>query len=239
MEGRHAGKTHQQRTKSDRPVGQARPASAGPAHPLLDLQAAIGNQQLHRLLESGPLQAKLKINKPEDEHGQEADRVADAVMRMPEPSSASEDEGEKEMQMKPAAGSLPLEAQMPPPETEQGEEPGSLHRQPMEPEEEGGETAQALTLQAQPEEEAEEEMPPMQAGTVPAGTLQRQSRTLSPGRIEELRQLARNPQNFAASRGNPWTGRGSLSLAAKGAVLMAMDGYYGRAFTDAFVAPRD
>jgi len=34
---------------------------------------------------SGPIQAKLAVNKPGDEHEQEADRIAVKVMRMPEP----------------------------------------------------------------------------------------------------------------------------------------------------------
>lgn len=37
------------------------------------------------LLKSGALQAKLKIGQPGDKYEQEADRVADAVMRMPAP----------------------------------------------------------------------------------------------------------------------------------------------------------
>ncbi len=35
--------------------------------------------------ESLPIQAKLKIGAPDDKYEQEADRVADQVMRMPDP----------------------------------------------------------------------------------------------------------------------------------------------------------
>jgi hypothetical protein len=60
-------------------------------HPLLKLQQSIGNQGVQRLLHSQPiqglrpsqgplkagtLQTKLAINKPGNEHEQEADRVA-------------------------------------------------------------------------------------------------------------------------------------------------------------------
>src|SRR5262245_38287270 len=38
-----------------------------------------------RALLRGPIQAKLTVNRPGDTHEQEADRVADQVMRMPEP----------------------------------------------------------------------------------------------------------------------------------------------------------
>lgn len=69
-------------------------------------------------------------------------------------------------------------------------------------------------------------------GSVPAGTLQRQERTITAARIEALRQLARNPQNFAAGRANAWQ---RLTAAEKGAVMMAMDQWYGVPFTSAFV----
>jgi hypothetical protein len=63
-----------------------------PSHPLkspsdriLFLQRTIGNQAVQRLIKSRTLQAKLRIGQPGDIYEQEADRVADAVMRMPEP----------------------------------------------------------------------------------------------------------------------------------------------------------
>jgi outer membrane protein OmpA-like peptidoglycan-associated protein len=51
-----------------------------PIHPLLQLQQTIGNRAVSRFL-----QAKLKVSQPGDVYEQEADRVADEVMRMPEP----------------------------------------------------------------------------------------------------------------------------------------------------------
>jgi len=61
------------------------PAAAPEAHhraePILRLQRTIGNQATRQLL----LQAKLTVNAPGDVYEQEADHVADRVMRMPEP----------------------------------------------------------------------------------------------------------------------------------------------------------
>jgi hypothetical protein len=63
---------------------------SSPIEHVLFLQRTIGNQAVQRLIKSGTLQAKLRIGQPEDVYEQEADRVADAVMRMPEPQAASE-----------------------------------------------------------------------------------------------------------------------------------------------------
>jgi len=53
------------------------------AGPLLWMQKTAGNQAVQRMLRSHLIQAKLIINRPGDEYEQEADRVADAVMRVP------------------------------------------------------------------------------------------------------------------------------------------------------------
>ena len=47
-------------------------------------------------MRSGALQAKLRIGPPGDVYEQEADRVADAVMRMPEPGVQRQVEPEEE-----------------------------------------------------------------------------------------------------------------------------------------------
>ena len=49
------------------------------------LQKAIGNREVQRLYKAGILQTSLKIGQPNDGYEQEADRVAEQVMRMPEP----------------------------------------------------------------------------------------------------------------------------------------------------------
>ncbi|KCZ70540.1 hypothetical protein ANME2D_02560 [Candidatus Methanoperedens nitroreducens] len=51
---------------------------------ILFLQRTIGNQVVSKLIKSGALQAKLRIGAPGDIYEQEADRVAEQVMRMPE-----------------------------------------------------------------------------------------------------------------------------------------------------------
>ena len=56
-----------------------------PVDRILYLQRTAGNQAVLRLMRSGALQAKLRIGQPGDMYEQEADRVADAVIRMPEP----------------------------------------------------------------------------------------------------------------------------------------------------------
>ena len=54
-------------------------------NPLLAQQQAFGNQAVQRLLNGAPIQAKLRVGQPGDRYEQEADRVADAVVHMPEP----------------------------------------------------------------------------------------------------------------------------------------------------------
>ncbi len=49
------------------------------------LQRTIGNLEVNRLIKSGALQTKLRIGQPGDKYEQEAERVAEHVMRMPEP----------------------------------------------------------------------------------------------------------------------------------------------------------
>ncbi len=56
---------------------------------ILFLQKTIGNQAVQRLFKSGVIQTKLKIGQPNDIYEQEADRVAEQVMRMPEKDSVS------------------------------------------------------------------------------------------------------------------------------------------------------
>src|SRR5258708_17389723 len=55
---------------------------------LARLQTSYGNQGMLKLISGGVLQRKLTINQPGDVFEQEADRVSDAVMRMPESQTA-------------------------------------------------------------------------------------------------------------------------------------------------------
>ena len=99
-------------TDHQRPVSQPMnaPLPAGSlVHPLLRLQHTTGNQAVQRLVKSRRVQTKVRISHPGDIYEQEADRVAQEVMRMPEPglqracapcagggSPCSKCEGEKE-----------------------------------------------------------------------------------------------------------------------------------------------
>ncbi|MGB8217852.1 MAG: DUF4157 domain-containing protein [Candidatus Methanoperedens sp.] len=58
-----------------------------PVDRILFLQRTIGNQAIQRLIKSGTIQAKLRIGQPGDVYEHEADRVAEQVMSMPEPSA--------------------------------------------------------------------------------------------------------------------------------------------------------
>ncbi len=64
----------------------SRAASSTSLHPIAHLQQTIGNHGVQRLLRSRAIQAKLAISQPGDIYEQEADRVADQVMRIPEPA---------------------------------------------------------------------------------------------------------------------------------------------------------
>ena len=61
-----------------------------PADRILYLQRTAGNQAVSRFMKSGAFQAKLRIGQPGDVYEQEANRVADEVMRMLEPGVHSD-----------------------------------------------------------------------------------------------------------------------------------------------------
>ncbi len=63
------------------------------AHPLLKLQRQIGNRAVAQ-----QLQAKMTVGKPNDTYEQEADRVANTVMRMPDPIVQQQPEEKKDEQ---------------------------------------------------------------------------------------------------------------------------------------------
>jgi hypothetical protein len=71
---------------------------------LLALQQTHGNQYVQRVVTG--IQAKLKVGQPGDKYEQEADRIAEEVMRMPEPEvqrQPEEEEEEELIQTKPLA----------------------------------------------------------------------------------------------------------------------------------------
>jgi hypothetical protein len=56
----------------------------------LFLQGIVGNQGVQRLFKDGVVQAKLKIGQPGEKYEREADRVADMVLRIPDPQAHNE-----------------------------------------------------------------------------------------------------------------------------------------------------
>ena len=60
----------------------------GPLTDIGRLQQALGNLGMHRVLGRAGVQAKLTVGPAGDRYEREADRVADEVMRMPEPAAA-------------------------------------------------------------------------------------------------------------------------------------------------------
>jgi len=142
---------------------------------ILHLQRTIGNQAVSRLIKSKALQAKLRIGQPGDVYEHEADRVADAVMRMPAPQKVSinnsriqrasttfeenelkrqpieeEEEEEKKLQRQPAEEEEEEEKKLQRQPAKEEEEEEKLQKKPIEEEEEE-------KLQRQPAEEEEEE----------------------------------------------------------------------------------
>jgi hypothetical protein len=80
--------------------------------PLLQLQQSIGYQAVQRLISSPYIQTKLQVSTPGDPFEQEADRVADTVMRMAQPKPVTDEkEKEKPLQAKPLATGISRLAQ--------------------------------------------------------------------------------------------------------------------------------
>ncbi len=146
---------HRRQVHSQRPDRAIAPSVHANA-PLVR-QHALGNQAMQHLLHTRAIQAKLTVNQPGDRYEQEADRVADAVLRMPEPATGT---------AAPANEPLPIQRMC----SECEEE---MFRQPVEEEEEEllqakempGKTPQIQRMcseceeemQRQPIEEQEEE----------------------------------------------------------------------------------
>jgi len=112
---------------------------------ILHLQRTIGNQAVSRLIKSKALQAKLRIGQPGDVYEHEADRVADAVMRMPAPQKVSINNSRIQR-----ASTTFEENELKRQPIEEEEEEEKLQKKPIEEEEEE-------KLQRQPAEEEEEE----------------------------------------------------------------------------------
>ena len=172
-----------------------------PVDRILYLQRTAGNQAVSRLMKSGALQAKLKIGQPGDVYEQEADRVADVVMRMPEPGVQRqvepEDEEEETLQSKPLTNQItPLVQVQRQEETEEEEE--TLQAKPL-----AKEITPLVQRQVEPEEEEEmrrqveekvEEEENMQAQGAPP-----QSQTVTPAIESRIKSLKGSGQPLSNS----------------------------------------
>lgn len=83
----HISRSQAAKSRTRRSVGkrQKRKAETPVIHPLLQMQQTYGNQAVGRFI-----QAQLKVSQPGDQYEQEADRVVDHVMRMPDPATVAD-----------------------------------------------------------------------------------------------------------------------------------------------------
>lgn len=112
---------------------------------VLFLQRTIGNQAVQKLIKSGTLRTKLRIGQPGDKYEQEADKMAEQVMRMPEPQKVSSNN----FRIQSACPRCEENELMRQPIKEEEEEE-KLQKKPIEEEDEE-------KLRSQPEEDEEEE----------------------------------------------------------------------------------
>ena len=172
-----------------------------------------------RLVSQPPLvQPELTVGRPNDRYEQEADRVADLVMRMPEPRlqrqiEPEEQEEEEALQVKPLVSQItPLVQRQVKPEEEEEEEPVQakqiedmpVQRQEEGPEEEEEEPIQAKRIegtQIQRQEEApEEEEEPVQAKAADSLLVQRQEEAPEEEEEEKAIQTERGGGQTPQSR---------------------------------------
>jgi len=99
-------KTEKQKTNTQERGGfngkNKQPILFSPTAEIMHLQNTFGNRAVGQVL-----QAKLKINQPGDKYEREADRIAEMVMRMPEPQL----QNDKDNEGKPLASKITLLAQ--------------------------------------------------------------------------------------------------------------------------------
>lgn len=77
-----------------RPATKSKPGKIQRAkHSVFQMQQIIGNRAMVQMMRSNTIQAKLTVGQPDDIYEQEADRVADQVMRMPNPVMRIPDPG--------------------------------------------------------------------------------------------------------------------------------------------------
>jgi hypothetical protein len=91
------------RSKNSNSVPRARKSTTfskttNPFNNVLSFHKTMGNRAVQRLIESGALQTKLTVGKPNNIYEQEADQVAKQVMQMPDPEVSRKSEHEVSLQ---------------------------------------------------------------------------------------------------------------------------------------------
>lgn len=176
----------------------------GNQHTLHHIPSLTEKPSAHRgnLLVSQPplIQPKLTIGQPGERYEQEADRIADLVMRMPEPhlhrqvepEEEEEEEEEETLQAKPLAGQVtPLVQSQVEPEKEEEEE--ALQAKPL-----AAQVTPLVQRQVEPEEEEEEE--PIQTKLAAGVQVQRQK---EPEEEEEEKPIKAKPTPGQTSQVTP------------------------------------
>ncbi|MCA9997544.1 MAG: DUF4157 domain-containing protein, partial [Anaerolineales bacterium] len=89
---------HLQQTAGNRAIGRKMLPRRFGYEPALSLDTMLNSQAQYATSRAVPLQTKLTVNEPDDEYEQEADEVAEAVMRMPASATPPppNDDGEDE-----------------------------------------------------------------------------------------------------------------------------------------------
>jgi outer membrane protein OmpA-like peptidoglycan-associated protein len=173
-------KTFASKEKRSAPAARkTRPYVHHPMSPVQQTQQA----EIRRILRCTGAQAKLTIGQPNDKYEQEADRVADQVMAMPDPKLQRQPENEEEeeaIQTKPVADQIT-------PIVQRQIEPEEEEEEPIQAKFKDSEIIQRMcpeceeeTAQRQPTEEEEEELQAKsKPGETPAVTPDLESRIRS------------------------------------------------------------
>ena len=177
MERQALAKTQKDSTR----VNQVQRQSSGPtlaAHSMAGVQSSIGNHAVQRLISSPYIQTKLHVSTPGDPFEQEADRVADSVMRMPDPV-VNPQRTANEIQTKPLASHITplIHRQIAQPPVEEDEE--VVATKPTVPlavrEDEEDEEKVAREIEAKPVPEEEEKEKSIATKPISDAPVQRQS----------------------------------------------------------------
>lgn len=158
--------------------------SSSASHPLLELQRSIGNHAAQRLIGSPYIQTKLQVSTPGDPFEQEADRVADTVMRMPD--TVYTQRHSPGIQTKPLASQItPLIHREVPPEP-LGEEEELVATKPI---------LQLVPLAVREDEDDEEEKVAREIDTNPVSPEEEKEKTIIAPKAESAAPIQRQSRD--------------------------------------------